>query len=156
MIIRRQEAPLEMRFGSMSTYRPAKMASLVREIVSDAIAQKLNDPRISPLSSVTRVEISGDLQVAKVYISVIGTDAQGRTTIKGLSHAAGHVQRLLSKHWHARHCPEIRFFLDESIKGSLRTIQLIDESLKDAPAGDESADPDAARTDPGPVDGARE
>jgi len=118
----------------MATHRPAKMASLVRQIVSEAIAQKLNDPRISPLASVTRVEVSGDLQVAKVYVSVMGSEAEGRTTLRGLTHAAGHIQRLLSEHWHARHCPEIRFVLDDSIKGAARTVAIIEESLKDSGA----------------------
>jgi ribosome-binding factor A len=83
------------------------------------------------------VEISGDLQVAKVYVSVMGSEAQGRTTLRGLTHAAGHIQRLLSQHWHARHCPEIRFLLDESIKGSMRTIQIIEDSLKESGGGGE-------------------
>lgn len=141
----------------MATYRPAKMASLIRQIVSEAISQKLNDPRISPLSSVTRVEVSGDLQIAKVYVSVMGSEAQGRTTLRGLAHAAGHIQRLLSQHWHARHCPEIRFLLDESIKGSARTVALIEESLKESSAGGEnenSPDPESLAEAAEDTDGA--
>ena len=106
------------------------MASLVRTVVSEAISHKLNDPRISPMASVTRVEISGDLQIAKIYISVLGSDGDSRKTMEALGHAAGHIQRLLSRQLQVRHCPEIRFVSDLSIKGSMRTVQIIEESLK--------------------------
>ena len=57
----------------MRSYRVDKMCSFIRSLVSEVIANKLNDPRISPFASVTRVEMSADLQVAKVYVSVMGS-----------------------------------------------------------------------------------
>ncbi len=129
----------------MRSYRAAKMASLVRNIVSEAMAHELNDPRISPLASITQVVMSGDLQIAKVYVSVFGSENESKKTLNGLKHAAGHIQRLLSKRLRARHCPEVRFFSDLSVKGSSRTVQIIEESVKadrefgcapDAPAED--------------------
>ena len=48
----------------MKSYRPERVANVVRSVVSDAIAMKLSDPRIAPLSSVTRVEVSADLEHA--------------------------------------------------------------------------------------------
>jgi ribosome-binding factor A len=125
----------------MPSFRPAKMANLVRGIVSDAIANKLNDPRISPFASVTRVELSGDLQIAKVYISVLGSESDGRRTLRGLEHAAGHIQRLLSKQLSARHTPEIRFVSDMSVKGSMRTVQIIEESVRSDQERHAAADP---------------
>ncbi len=130
----------------MPSYRPAKMASLVRDIVGEAIVHELNDPRISPLASVTRVEVSGDLQVAKVYVSVLGSESETRRTLQGLTHAAKHIQRLLGERLRARHCPEVRFLSDSSVKGTLRTVQIIEESVKADRArhADETATPDAA------------
>ncbi|MFH0980915.1 MAG: 30S ribosome-binding factor RbfA [Planctomycetota bacterium] len=132
----------------MPSYRPAKMASLVREVVGEAIAHELNDPRISPMASVTRVLISGDLQVAKVYVSVLGSEEESRRTLTGLTHATGHIQRLLSKRLQVRHCPEIRFFSDLSVKGSMRTVQLIEESVK----ADRARHPTNGQTQTSPTD----
>ncbi len=134
----------------MRSYRPAKMASLVRNIVSEAIAHQLNDPRISPMASITRVDMSGDLQIAKVYVSVLGSESEGKKTLDGLKHATGHIQRLLSKRLRARHCPEVRFLSDPSVKGSAQTVQIIEQSVKadrefwHAPADPAEDHPDGA------------
>ena len=135
----------------MSSHRLAKMASTVRMIAGDAILNKLNDPRISPLTSVTRVQMSGDLQIAKVYISVLGSDAERRRTMRGLEHAVGHIQRILAKRLTTRHCPEIRFEFDDSLKRAAETMQVIDRSVgesheraagADEVDGDTSASPE--------------
>ncbi|MCK4625433.1 MAG: 30S ribosome-binding factor RbfA [Phycisphaerae bacterium] len=122
------------------------MASLVRDIISEAIAHKVNDPRISPLASVTRVEISGDLQLAKVYVSVFGSESENRKTMAGLENATGHIQRFLSKRLHTRHCPELHFIADKSIKCSLETVQIIEESVREDIRHHGSGDSDAETT----------
>lgn len=123
--------------------RIAKVASLTRSVVSDAIQHRLSDPRISPFTSVTRVEISGDLLFADVYVSVMGTDAEQRKSLTGLQHAAGHVQSLLASKLHIRQCPHIRFLLDDSIKKSTETIRMVDEAMQELRYSDCSEDPDA-------------
>jgi len=111
------------------------MASNVRSIVSDVIHNELNDPRVSPLTSVTRVQMSGDLQIAKVFVSVLGSDAECRRTFAGLEHAIGHIQRVLARRLQVRHCPQIRLRIDESLKRSADTITIIDKlaSEQEAP-----------------------
>ncbi|MHC4062874.1 MAG: 30S ribosome-binding factor RbfA [Planctomycetota bacterium] len=128
----------------MRAYRIEKLASTIREIVGHAIATRLKDPRISPLASVTRVEVSGDLMVARVYVSVLGEAGKGRATLGGLNHAVGHVQRLVAKQLPIRRCPEIRFVLDESLKKAAETMRLIDESVgvEQYPAGEAESDAD--------------
>ena len=113
----------------MRSFRPDKVASLIRSIVSDMIANKLQDPRISRFASVTRVEVSGDLQVAKVHISVMGSETDQRKTMQGLDHAKGHVQRAVARGVTARHCPQLRFIADGSIKKAAEIIQIIDENV---------------------------
>ena len=113
----------------MRSFRPDKVASLIRSIVSDMIANKLQDPRISRFASVTRVEVSGDLQVAKVHISVMGSEADQRKTMQGLDHAKGHIQRAVAHGVTARHCPQVRFIADGSIKKAAEIIQIIDENV---------------------------
>ncbi len=116
----------------MKSFRPDKMASLIRGIVSDMIANKLNDPRISSFTSITRVEVSGDLQLAKVYISVMGSEAQERKTMAALEHARGHVQRAIAKGVTARVCPVLSFHTDRSIKKAAEIIKIIDENIPPA------------------------
>ena len=140
----------------MRPYRIEKVASLVREIVSEAIATRLSDPRISSLTSVTRVEVSGDLQFADVYISVVGTEAEQRRTMAGLQHAAGRIQSLLARQIRMRQCPRLRFVPDYSIKRGMETIRLINETMARTRTRqgqedmDEQAQPDGqAGGDPG-------
>ncbi len=116
----------------MRPFRVDKMGSAIRQIVSEAIATKLNDPRISTFTSVTRVEVSRDLQIARVYVSVLGTEAETRKTMTGLAHAVGHVQRLVAGRLTVRRCPEIRFVLDPSIKKAAQTIQIIEQTTAEA------------------------
>jgi ribosome-binding factor A len=111
----------------MKGYRPERVAAVVQSVVSDAIATRLSDPRIGPLVSVTRVEVSGDLEYAKVWISVLGEESVQRRTLAGLCSAAGYVQRLVGDELSIRHCPKLSFHLDQSLKKAAETIRLIEE-----------------------------
>ena len=129
----------------MSTRRVEKVASIIRSVVSDAIANRLSDPRISPFASVTRVDVSGDLRHTTVFISVLGDEASGRKTMAGLEHAKGHVQSLLAKRLTTRQCPHLRFRLDESIKKGTETIRLIDQTIAEDQSVPAPADKPAQR-----------
>jgi ribosome-binding factor A len=137
----------------MRSYRADKMSSFIRSLVGEVVANKLNDPRISPMTSVTRVEMSGDLQIAKVYVSVMGTPAEERKTMTGLGHATGHIQRLVGKELAIRQVPEIRFVLDQSIKVATETVKIIDESMDAESAGEDEA-PGSGDVSPDGADGA--
>lgn len=110
-------------------YRPERVANVIRRVVSDAIAEKLSDPRIAPLSSVTRVEVSPDLEHARVHVSVVGEAAKGRRTIDGLKSAIGVVQRMVAAELSIRTCPRLTFHLDESLKRAAETNRIIDASM---------------------------
>jgi ribosome-binding factor A len=125
----------------MKSFRPDKVASVIREIVSTMIVEKLQDPRISRFTSVTRVEVSGDLQHAKVYFSVMGRPADERGTLRGLNHARGRIQRAVAAGITARTCPQLVFEVDESLKRAQEIIRVIDENVPPAPDEyDEPAD----------------
>jgi ribosome-binding factor A len=146
----------------MKSFRPDKMASLIRTIVSDMIANRLQDPRVDPFTSVTRVEVSGDLQLAKIYISVMGSDADERRTMAGLKHAKGHIQRAIAHGITARHCPVVQFYADGSLKKAAEIIRIIDENVPrpiEAPSSEDLADEDdhdAADDDSGVDDAAED
>lgn len=116
--------------------------------MSQAIATKLSDPRISPFTSITRVEVSGDLMYATVYVSVMGTDADERKTMAGLENARGFLQALLAKTLTTRHCPQLRLVADKGIKKQMETLELIEqisqERRRDEAARQSRTDAEAA------------
>src|SRR5579885_1108949 len=121
----------------MKTYRLARVAEAVREVASETILFELRDPRVK-LVTVTRAEVSGDLQHAKVYVSVMGTPAEQKRTLRGLQHAAGFVQAKLAKRLQTRFTPVLRFVLDEGVKKSIEMSRLIQEALGKPPEVDET------------------
>jgi ribosome-binding factor A len=131
----------------MKPYRIEKVASEIRSIVGEAIANRLSDPRISRFASVTRVSVSADLSVADVHVSVMGDQAEQRRTMAGLEHARGYVQSLVAGRLRVRQCPEVKFHLDESIKRGTETLRVIAETMgrssltdADVPPPSESGD----------------
>lgn len=125
----------------MKTYRLARVAEAVREVASETILYELRDPRVK-LVTVTRAEVSGDLQHAKVYVSVMGTDKEQQLTLRGLRHAAGFIQSKLARRLQTRFTPVLHFVLDQGVKNSIEMTRLINEALA------ETALPPAEPTDP--------
>lgn len=130
----------------MRHYRREKVASAIHEIIGNALIHGLNDPRIDPLTTVTRVEVTADLLIARVYISVPGGEAVERLSLTGLRHAGGHLRRILAHELDLRLCPEIRFDVDEQARKVRETMRLLEENRRKNPHLFPDADPD--ETDP--------
>lgn len=119
-----------------------RLASQIRLVVSDAMQNKLSDPRLDRIGSVLRVEVSPELAFANVYISVMGTEGQQSSYIQALQGAHGKVQKLLARKLRTRTCPSLRFHLDQSLKQGMETIRLIDKAMAEQADGkNEQADP---------------
>ena len=106
-------------------HRKERLAHFVRDVVSDAIANRINDPRVHRFTSITRVEVSPDLRVADVHFSVMGSESEGRTTLRGLNSARGMIQTRLAKQVNLRQCPILRFHLDERLKKVTDTLRAL-------------------------------
>lgn len=115
----------------MKPHRVEKVASELRTLVSQMIRDHLQDPRVSSMTSITRVEVSHDLEWAKVYLSVYGQSGEQTRTLAALRHAGGHIQRLVAKELPIRQCPHLAFYLDESLEKSAKMMSLIDASMKE-------------------------
>lgn len=114
------------------TRRTERVASLIRETVGRVLLTKMSDPRIDPArTSVTRVEVPEDLLTARVYVSVIGSDAEARKALRALQHAAGHVQELLGDEITLRHTPLLSFDLDTQYKKTLQTLDIIERAMEE-------------------------
>ncbi len=111
--------------------RPERVAERIRIEIAQILQRDLNDPRIS-LATCTRVQVSGDLRVAKVYISVLADSQEQETAMKTLGRASGFVRRLLSKRLDLRVSPEVRFIFDPSVEYSIRLESLIEETKRGA------------------------
>jgi len=116
----------------MATRRQEKVARIVKEAVSDAIAHHLNDPRISGFVSVTRVDMTADLRNADVYISIFGSDEAGQNKVfTAITHAKSRIQSLLARQVQSKFCPVLHFYKDEKFKKTLETLNLIDQAVKE-------------------------
>ena len=133
----------------MKAHRVARVAEVIREVASETILFELRDPRVKGVT-VTRAEVSGDLQHAKVYVSIMGTTKEQELCMHGLRHAAGFVQSKLGDRMRSRFTPSIRFVLDEGVKKSIEVSRLINEALAQSPAakeGTETGENEAAPAD---------
>ena len=117
----------------MRPYRRERVASAVRTVVSEAIAHKLHDPRVEPLTTVTRVDVSADLQIAKLYLIVPGDEAAERRTMAAIQHASGFLQRMVASQLQLRQCPELRFMVDEGAKIARQTMKLLEDNRRNHP-----------------------
>lgn len=114
------------------TRRTERVGSLIREMIGTMLLDKLSDPRIDPArTSVTRVEVQEDLLRAKVFVSVLGTDAEARNTLRALRHAAGHVQELLGAQISLRHTPLLDFEIDTKFRKTMETLEIIEQAMEE-------------------------
>ncbi len=109
----------------MNIKRINRISEEVKKVVSDLIFNEINDPRISHMTTVTRVEVTRDLSFAKIYVSVMGNDKEKEDTLLGLNSAKGFIRREIGARIDLRHAPEPRFFLDESIEKAIEMSRLI-------------------------------
>jgi|SRR5437763_174836 len=130
----------------MKMHRLARVAEAIREVASETILFELRDPRVKGVT-VTRAEVSGDLQHAKVYVSLMGTQKEQDLTLHGLKHATGYIQAKLAKRLQTRYTPQLRFEIDEGVKKSIEMTRLINEAL-----GQPATPPTSAETDARPAE----
>lgn len=97
-----------------------------RKEISNIIDNKLKNPNVTGLISVTKVKVTADLKYAKVYVSILNSKNL-KETLAGLKKSAGFVRSELARTVNLRNTPEIIFELDESLEYGAR----IDSILKD-------------------------
>jgi ribosome-binding factor A len=102
-----------------------RIDDLVRQIVSEALLVKVQDPRIG-IVTITGVRVSPEFDTAVVHVSVLGDEAARRESLEGLRSAAPFLQSLLAKEIRVRRIPRLKFVYDDSIARSFR----IDAALR--------------------------
>ncbi len=125
----------------MATRRQEKVARVVKEAVSNAIAHRLSDPRIEGFVSVTRVEMSPDLRNANVFLSIFGKNEVSQSkTFTAITHAKSRIQSIVAGNLHSKFCPVLHIYRDEKFKKTLETMNLIDKAVSELENGDPEED----------------
>ena len=109
-----------------NTRRRERLDALIEQILSELIRQ-MKDPRVAGLVSVARVQVTQDASLARVFISVMGSEDERQATIRALDHARGFLRSKLGDELTIRHVPELQFVLDRSIEEGDRVLRLINQ-----------------------------
>jgi ribosome-binding factor A len=102
---------------------------VIRSIVSEAIQTRLADPRLEPLTSITHVDVSADLSLARIGVSVMANPAGQKLAVAALQSAAGRLRSAVADQVHMRQVPRLEFVLDDSLKQAFETVQAIDQAM---------------------------
>ncbi len=119
------------------------MGRLAQDMKREIIASigHLKDPRLEGgLLTVTRLDVTPDLDVAKVHISVMGHAGGVKEVVDTLNHCAGRVRTDISKHMHIRKAPRLIFVEDDSAAYAEHINQLLKELNEKHPAAEQDAE----------------
>jgi ribosome-binding factor A len=114
------------------TRRMQKINSVIQRAVSDIIMNRLGDPRIEGYVTISRVEITSDLGIAKVFLSIMAEDEAAKNgTFSAILHASSHIQSMLGPSLTMRYMPQLDFRLDEKMNKTLETLRIIEQASKE-------------------------
>lgn len=119
--------------------RVARVAELIKREVSQLLFSGIKDDRVGMgMVSVTDVDVSGDLQHAKIFVSIYGSDEARAETMAGLKSATGYVRSELGRRIRLRRTPEVIFLEDRSIERGTKVLSLINQLSRDRKPDDEA------------------
>jgi ribosome-binding factor A len=104
-----------------------RVAEEIREEVARMIAGELKDPRIG-FVTVTRVELTPDLRLARIHVGVLGAEADRKKSLEGLERSSSFLRREVGRRLRLKHSPELQFRYDTGLDAAERVAQLLDES----------------------------
>lgn len=109
-----------------------------------ALLAEIKDPRVENVT-VTRVEVSGDMRTAKVYVTVRGGDAKEALALRGLTSACGFLQKKCAARIDTRYTPRLQFLVDEGMKNLVEVSRILaEEKNANSQPASEEPDPDSA------------
>ncbi|MCZ6539153.1 MAG: 30S ribosome-binding factor RbfA [Chloroflexi bacterium] len=109
--------------------RGGRVNHTIRRELGSLISEELNDPRLSAMTSVTQVDVNRDLSVAKVYVTVLGTDEERELSLVALRSAATRLRITISHRIEIRKMPKLTFILDDQLQAGEDMDQLIDAAI---------------------------
>jgi ribosome-binding factor A len=115
-----------------SSRRPEQMAETLRQVITDALAREVRDPRVG-FVTVTGVLVTNDLSHARVMVSVPGEDSDKARAIEGLQSAAGFLRSRAARALTTRSVPELHFELDRGLEHAARINELLNTIRQEDP-----------------------
>lgn len=115
----------------MSGRRPERLAEQIREEVSLILAGEVEDPRVG-FVTVTDAKVTPDLRHAKIFVSVLGSDAEIAESLKALNHASGYVRSQLGAVLRIRRVPDLHFVHDDTVRTATRIEEILSEEVEKA------------------------
>ncbi|HWO78000.1 MAG TPA: 30S ribosome-binding factor RbfA [Bacillus sp. (in: firmicutes)] len=112
------------------SFRANRVAEQMKKELGDIIGRKIKDPRIG-FVTVTDVRVTGDLQQAKVYISILGDEEKKQDSLKALAKAKGFIRTEIGQRIRLRKTPELLFEVDEAMEYGNRIESLLHELKKE-------------------------
>lgn len=109
--------------------RANRVAEQMKQELADIIGRRMKDPRVGFIT-VTSVDVTGDLQQAKVYVTVLGNNEEKEASLETLQKASGFIRSEIGERIRLRKVPEIEFVFDESVEYGNRIEKLITEIHK--------------------------
>ena len=122
--------------------RPDRVAEAIRVEVATFLAEGAKDPRIRGMITVTGVEVTRDLRHAHVYVSVMGSDEERKSTEAGLESLATHLRSRVGRALRLRVAPEIDFRVDPSVANAARIESLLAQVRDGKPVEPDAGDLD--------------
>jgi ribosome-binding factor A len=108
--------------------RADRLGGLLQQEISRIVSERLRDPRLEGLLTVTRVELSADLQQADVFVSFMGGVQERQEAIRGMESAVGYLRRELGRRLHLKLVPRLRFMLDNSLEEGSKMLSLLERT----------------------------
>ncbi|MCB1756926.1 MAG: 30S ribosome-binding factor RbfA [Gammaproteobacteria bacterium] len=109
--------------------RSYRVADQIQRELAQLIRTELKDPRVSELLTISSVDVSRDLSIAKIYYTVLNEE-QRADTEEALTQGAGYLRKLLSNRLTMRSVPQLRFIYDTTLEEGARLSGLIDKAVK--------------------------
>src|SRR5438132_8550380 len=122
----------------MASTRQERIQQLLIEEISDILRREVNDPRIGFIT-VTGADVTPDLRHGRVYVTILGSEAEQAEALKGLRSAARFIRREFGKRVDLRVTPEIEFRIDTGIAHGARIFDLLEQVKREEPAEDDAA-----------------
>lgn len=111
----------------MNNTRAERIAQSIKREVSQILSEEIKDPRLPSMLSITRCEVTRDGHFARIYVSLLGDQAQRDQADEALKSAMGYIRTLLSKRLSLRYVPQLVFIMDDSIEYSVHIANVMNQ-----------------------------
>jgi ribosome-binding factor A len=115
----------------MTSHRLSRVNEQILTILAEAVRDEVRDPRVQGLITLTGVRVTQDMDLARVYVSALGSEPERVAAVKALNHAAPFLRRIVAQRAGLRHTPRIEFLADATLETGARVERLL-KDIEDA------------------------